>query len=144
MWRSASLMAANSIRMRREMIPNSVIPALVLAAGASTRMGTSKAMLPLGRDHTFLTRIIQTCHDAGVHDVVVVVGHEAESVVQSVEVRGLLPRFVVNTAFEQGQFSSILRGLRVIDRPGVTGFLLLLVDVPLVSASTLRAVMARY
>jgi molybdenum cofactor cytidylyltransferase len=55
-----------------------VIPAIVLAAGKSTRMGRAKAMLPLDADDTFLTRIVRTFLDAGVDDVVVVLGHEAE------------------------------------------------------------------
>src|SRR6058998_1578668 len=54
-----------------------VIPAIVLAAGKSTRMGRSKALLPLDADETFLTRIIATLRAADVEDVVVVVGHDA-------------------------------------------------------------------
>jgi molybdenum cofactor cytidylyltransferase len=39
---------------------------------------------------------------------------------------------------------SAIAGLNVIDRPGVEGMLLTLVDVPLVAASTVRAVLERY
>jgi molybdenum cofactor cytidylyltransferase len=51
---------------------------------------------------------------------------------------------VVNADYARGQLSSILAGLRAIDRPGVAGMLLTLVDVPLVSAETIRAVVDRY
>src|SRR5207249_5110926 len=51
---------------------------------------------------------------------------------------------VVNPDFEQGQLTSILAGLRVVDRPGVVATLMTLVDVPLVSAATIRAVVDRY
>ena len=51
-----------------------VIPAMVLAAGKSTRMGRTKATLPIGAHDTFLTRIIRTFHEAAVDDVIVVVG----------------------------------------------------------------------
>jgi len=61
----------------------SMIPAIVLAAGRSSRMGRAKAMLPLGSGDTFLTRIVRTLLDAGVDDVVVVVGHEAEAIASS-------------------------------------------------------------
>ena len=44
-------------------------------------MGRAKALLPIG-DDTFLTRIVRTFLDAGVDDVVVVVGHDEESIVR--------------------------------------------------------------
>jgi molybdenum cofactor cytidylyltransferase len=121
-----------------------VIPAVILAAGKSTRMGRLKATLPLGDSETFLTRLVRTFQDAGVEDVVVVVGHEADAVRASLESRGLLVRIVVNPSYESGQLSSVLAGVNAIDRPGVNATLLTLVDVPLVSADTVRAVLLRY
>jgi molybdenum cofactor cytidylyltransferase len=121
-----------------------VIPALILAAGKSTRMGTAKALLPLGPSDTFLTRIIRTFQQAGVDDVVVVLGHEADAIEASVVARGLSCRFVRNAEYERGQLSSLLAGLRAVDRPGTAAVLLTLVDVPLVAASTVRAVLDRY
>src|SRR5262245_6931762 len=107
-------------------------------------MGQSKAMLALGPGDTFLTRIVRTFLQAQVDDVVVVLGHDSESTRESVLTRGLSPRFVLNPHYESGQLSSLLAGLNAIDRPGVVAMLLTLVDVPLVSAGTVRAVMAHY
>lgn len=107
-------------------------------------MGRSKATLALGGDDTFLTRIIRTLRDAGVEDVVVVVGHEPEPILKSLESLDMPLRIVLNEAYESGQLSSVLAGLRAIDRPGVTGMLLTLVDVPLTSAGTVRAVLDRH
>lgn len=123
-----------------------VIPAVVLAAGASTRMGgRPKALLAIGDgDDTFLTRIIETFTAAGVDDVVVVLGHQADAIAAMLGSRGSRARVVVNRAYESGQFSSVLAGLNAIDRPGVRAFLMTLVDVPLVSTSTVRAVLERY
>lgn len=121
-----------------------MIPLVVLAAGKSTRMGRPKATMRLDAADTFLTRIIRTCQDAPVDDVVVVLGHEAEAILKSVGQSGLAARFVVNDRYESGQLSSVLAGLRAIDRPGVSAMLMTLVDVPLVSASTVRAVLERY
>ena len=121
-----------------------MIPAVVLAAGKSTRMGRPKATLPLADGDTFLTRVIRTLSSAGVDDIVVVLGHDAETVAESVAQRGLRARFVVNDDYESGQLSSVLAGLRAIDRPGVAAMILTLVDVPLVSPATVRAVLARY
>jgi molybdenum cofactor cytidylyltransferase len=121
-----------------------VIPAVVLAAGKSTRMGRTKATLQLGSSDTFLTRIIRTFQEAGADDVVVVIGHDATLVQESVATRGLRSRFVVNRDYEHGQLSSVLAGLEAIDKPGVRAFLLTLVDVPLVSAQTVRRVVEHY
>jgi molybdenum cofactor cytidylyltransferase len=121
-----------------------VIPALVLAAGRSTRMGRAKATLPLGGGETFLTRIVRTLLDAGVDDVVVVIGHEADAIAASFAESGLPARFVVNRDYDRGQWSSLIAGLGVVDRPGVAAVLVTLVDVPFVSAATVRAVIDRY
>jgi CTP:molybdopterin cytidylyltransferase MocA len=120
-----------------------VIPAVVLAAGRSSRMGRAKALLPIG-DDTFLTRIVKTFLDAGVDDVVIVVGHDAEPIVRHVAESGLPARFAINQHYDRGQLSSLLAGLALVDRPGVVGALVTLVDVPLVSSATVRAVIDRY
>ena len=125
-----------------------MIPAVVLAAGLSSRMGRLKATLPIDPDDasgdTFLTRIIRTFHSASVHDVIVVVGHEAAVVEASAKSRGLSPRFVVNSDYKEGQLSSILAGLDAVERLGGEAMLLTLVDVPLVAADTVERVVRRY
>ncbi len=121
-----------------------MIPAIVLAAGKSSRMGRSKAALALSNGDTFITRIVRAFKDASVEDVVVVVGHDAQAVVDAFAESDLVARFVENPDYEQGQLSSLLAGLRVVDRPGVVATLVTLVDVPLVGAPTVRAVVERY
>jgi molybdenum cofactor cytidylyltransferase len=121
-----------------------MIPAVVLAAGLSTRMGRPKPLLPLANGETFVTQIVRSFLDSGVDDVVVVLGHEADAVAATLIERGVAARFVVNDAYQTGQLSSVLRGLNAIDRPGVRAMLLTLVDVPLVSPATIRAVIDRY
>jgi molybdenum cofactor cytidylyltransferase len=73
--------------------------------------------------------------------VVVVVGHEGEAVQRAFALTGLPARFVENPGYATGQLSSVLAGLQVVDRPGVVATLVTLVDVPLVSVATVRAVM---
>ncbi|HJZ71142.1 MAG TPA: nucleotidyltransferase family protein [Vicinamibacterales bacterium] len=121
-----------------------MIPAIVLAAGRSSRMGRAKATLPAGGSDTFLTRIVRTFRDAGVDDLIVVVGHDADAIARSFAASGLPARFVINREYDRGQLSSLIAGLNAIDRPGVTAALVTLVDVPLVSAATVRAVVDRY
>jgi len=121
-----------------------MIPAIVLAAGRSSRMGRAKAMLPLGERDTFLTRVVRTLHDAAVDDVVVVVGHDADAIIGAFGASGLAARFVINREYDRGQLSSLVAGLAAVDRPGVIAVLVTLVDVPLVSASTVRDVLDHY
>jgi molybdenum cofactor cytidylyltransferase len=121
-----------------------VIPAIILAAGLSTRMGRPKPLLPLAHGETFVTRIVRSFLDAGVDDVVVVLGHEADTVAATLIKSGVAARFVVNDAYRSGQLSSVLRGLNAVDRPGVRAMLMTLADVPLVSPGTIRAVVDRY
>jgi len=121
-----------------------VIPAIVLAAGKSTRMGRPKATLLLEGGDTFVTRIVRTFAAAGISDVIIVVGHDADAVIDAFAKTDLSATFVENPDYEQGQLSSLLAGLRVVDRPGVVASLLTLVDVPLIGVSTVRAVVDRY
>jgi molybdenum cofactor cytidylyltransferase len=105
--------------------------------------GRSKPNLPLG-DGTFLTYLVQTLLSAGTEDVVVVLGHEMDAVIERFAKSGLPARFVANPDYASGQLSSLLAGLQVVDRPGVVAALVTLVDVPFVSVATVRAVLDRY
>lgn len=116
-------------------------PAVVLAAGASTRMGRPKPLLEAG-DRTFIRTILHALRDAGVPDAVVVVRPGQPLVIQEVEASGF-GRAVINTRADEGQLSSLLAGLEAIDRPGVEAVLVTLVDVPLVGAAAIRALLAR-
>jgi molybdenum cofactor cytidylyltransferase len=126
-----------------------VSPAIVLAAGKSSRMGRLKANLPVspaspGNKETFLTFIVRTLLDAGIDDVVIVLGHEMDAVLRNFTESGLPARFVENADYDSGQLSSLVAGLRVVDRPGVVATLVTLVDIPFVSAFTVRAVVECY
>ena len=95
-----------------------MISAMVLAAGLSTRMkGEPKALLRIDDRDTFVTRIVRTLNEAGIDDVVVVVGHEGSSVAAAVGRSDLSVRTVVNPSYAAGQFSSLLAGLDAVERP---------------------------
>src|SRR5512136_849656 len=114
-----------------------MVVGVVLAAGASSRMGRPKALLPIG-DDTFVTRVCRTLLEAGLDDLVVVAGAEREAVAAELVRAGLTARVVENPRREEGQLSSVLAGLAVADRPGVDAALVHLVDAPLVRPDTVR------
>jgi molybdenum cofactor cytidylyltransferase len=107
-------------------------------------MGRLKANLPASPHDTFLTRIVRTLLDAGIDDVVIVLGHDMDAVLSNFAESGLPARFVENRDYASGQLSSLVAGLRIVDRPGVVATLVTLVDIPFVSAGTVRAVVERY
>jgi CTP:molybdopterin cytidylyltransferase MocA len=88
-----------------------MIAAVVLAAGASTRMGRPKLILPLGSG-TVLSAAVAPLLEAGLERVVVVLGDRAVEVERGAG----LPedprlRVVVNASWPEGMASSLRRGL---------------------------------
>jgi molybdenum cofactor cytidylyltransferase len=124
-----------------------MIPAIVLAAGKSSRMGRTKALLRIGASgETFLARIIRVLREGGVEAVVVVIGSDATAV------RASLPRddasisAVENPNYEEGQLSSLLVGLAAVEQrhDNVEAVMVTLVDLPLISANTVQKVLQAY
>jgi molybdenum cofactor cytidylyltransferase len=113
---------------------------IVLAAGASSRMGRFKPLLPLA-GVTVLERSIALLRDAGADDVLVVIGNRAE------ELRPLAERYgarcVHNANWEQGMFSSVVAGVRALPH-WAQGAFVLPVDVPLVRSATVRRLAAAF
>ena len=116
-------------------------PAIVLAAGASSRMGRPKALLPAG-DRSFIGRILASLRDGGILEAVVIVRPGQDEVAAEVESSGF-GRALPNPRADEGQLSSLITGLDAIDRPGVDAVLVTLVDVPLIEAASVRLLLAR-
>jgi molybdenum cofactor cytidylyltransferase len=57
-----------------------MIAAIVLAAGASTRMGRQKLLLPMTDGRPLVRVVVEQVLAAGVDDAVVVLGREGEAV----------------------------------------------------------------
>jgi molybdenum cofactor cytidylyltransferase len=106
--------------------------------------GAPKALLRFDDRDRFVTRIVRTLADAGIADIIVVLGHRAEEVRAAIVESALPARCVVNDDYERGQYSSLLTGLDEVDRPEVDAIVLALVDAPFFSATTVRAVIERF
>ena len=102
------------------------ISAILTAAGESTRMGRPKPLLEW-RGIPLVRFQIDSLLDVGVHEVVVVLGHESSLVARHVSGVGVCP--VVNADYRHGKTTSVLRGILSADR-GATDLLLLAVDQP--------------
>ena len=109
--------------------------AVILAAGASRRMGAPKALLLIGGE-TFLDRLIRIYSEV-LSPVVVVLGAEAETI------RGGLvhpepAQFVRNENWPLGQLTSLQCALAALP-DNIGGCFFTPVDCPRVSAETLQA-----
>jgi molybdenum cofactor cytidylyltransferase len=125
-----------------------MIPALILAAGRSSRMGRAKALLPCGPDgESFVATLAAALARGGVPEIVVI-GRPGDHALQAevARVRTAIPcvQYIENPDADAGQLSSLLAGLEAIDRTGVRGFLMIPVDVPLVSSRTVAALLAAF
>jgi molybdenum cofactor cytidylyltransferase len=108
-----------------------LLAAIILSAGASSRMGRPKALLPY-REGTFLEHLIQVTRHARVGVTRIVLGAGAEEIRKIAKLD--FSMVVVNPNWEQGQLSSICEGIRSLESVETDGIILCPVDHPLVSA----------
>jgi len=105
--------------------------AIVLAAGSSSRMGSSKALLPW-EDTTLVGYAVRELLAAGASRIVVVAGADAEQVLAAIPESDAIAR-VVNDGFARGRSSSIRLGAAAI-RSACDSLIVLSVDQPCPSA----------
>ena len=103
-----------------------MIAGLILAAGESTRMGRLKQLLPWGGTMLIEWQVAQML-EAGVDDLVVVLGHSAEAVGEAVQ--RTPARVAVNDAYKEGRASSVRCGAAAIP-DGAGAIVILSVDQP--------------
>jgi molybdenum cofactor cytidylyltransferase len=116
-----------------------MVSAVILAAGASTRMGTPKLLLPLGGEPLVRRTARQVC-DAGFDDVLVVVGSEHEKIVAALD--GLTVRHAINAEYETGMGSSFRTAIEHL--PDTEAVMFALADQPFVTTNEYRTVLDTY
>ena len=119
---------------------SSDVAAILLAAGQSRRMGAFKPLLPFG-ETTVIGSCIANLREAGVDDVVVVVGHRGK------EIRELLRhadvQFATNPDPDTEMSASIACGASEISR-AARAIVITPADHPAFDAETIRAIIARW
>jgi len=116
------------------------VPAVVLAAGASRRLGKPKQLLLLGSE-TLLQRAIRIANEAGTAPVIAVLGAHAEKTRSAIDLEQSIVE--INNEWESGIAGSIQTGLHAVANhaPDATGVLLLTCDQARLTAGHLRSLL---
>ncbi len=116
---------------------------VLLAAGASSRMGRPKQLL-MYQGKTLLDHAISSAKNSKAKSIVLVIGANEDAIVQSV----VAPRITIvqNKSWEQGMATSIKTGLQKIltEKPGIESVIFMACDQPFVTADLLNKLIDSY
>lgn len=116
------------------------VAGVILAAGASTRMGRPKQLLPyLGRP--LLEHALDAARGSALSPVILVLGANIEAIREAIDSTGV--EIAVNDDYRRGQSTSVVAGVAALPEI-VDGVLLLLGDQPGVTGSDIDSVLAAF
>lgn len=110
------------------------VHAIILAAGASSRMGSPKQLL-IWQDRPLLAHAIDSARSVLAERIVVVLGANAETIKSAVDLNGI--SVMLNPDWADGMAGSIRAGIQVLPA-NASAVLLMLCDQPLISAAHLQ------
>jgi molybdenum cofactor cytidylyltransferase len=118
------------------------VAAIVLAAGRSSRMGSANKLMAGLDGKPLVTHAVDAALAARVERVVVVTGHEAERVRQTLGARKV--EFVHNPDYASGIASSLAAGLAALKDSAIDGVLVLLGDMPRIAPAQLDRLISAF
>ncbi len=121
-----------------------MVAAIILSAGASSRMGRNKAVLARPDGLSFLGSLASTLHDAGCGPIVAVAGEQPDAIRRIVRRERLPVVVVVNPSPSRGQLSSLLVALDWLDHVAPDAVLVTPVDLPLMASESVRRLVSEW
>lgn len=120
------------------------VAGVVLAAGASIRMGRPKQLLQIG-ENSLIVRILQEALSSELEKVVVVLGHRAEEIAAVLGDCLAHPKIVLveNPEYQKGISTSIRAGLKMAEEQG-DHVMFLLADMPYIDKELMNKLMKGY
>jgi molybdenum cofactor cytidylyltransferase len=123
--------------------PRPFLSGIILAAGASTRLGRPKQLLPLG-DRCVLQHVVDAAVASCLDEIIVVLGHCAEEIRKTLHLPARrMARIVVASDYAQGQSASLRAGLQAAS-PRARAAAILLGDQPQVTSQLIDRVAREY
>jgi molybdenum cofactor cytidylyltransferase len=117
-----------------------MLAAVILSGGASSRMGSPKALLAY-QGRPFLEHLLEATAHRQIGLRRVVLGAHAEPIAKAINLKP--DEIVINEDWEKGQLTSIQAALRSLP-PGTDGILLCLIDHPLISADLVHELIEHF
>ena len=120
------------------------VAGILLAAGASTRMGKTKQLLPFG-EKTLIERVLVEALNSELDKVVLVLGYQAVEIKKIINPVSPQPKLSIieNRQFKQGISSSIITGLSEIENTH-DHVMILLGDMPFIHRDLINLLIRRY
>lgn len=120
------------------------VAGLILAAGASTRMGRPKQLLPVG-DRSFLDHILGETLDSKLDIVILVLGYRAQEIKKGLKTDLNHPRLkiVENRNYRDGISSSIITGLSEVEDKS-DHLMVILADMPHITSDLIDRLLHQY
>lgn len=117
-----------------------MLAAVILSGGASSRMGSPKALLPY-QGRPFLEHLLEVTQHPKIEARRVVLGAHAEPIAKAIHLNA--DEIVINEDWDSGQLSSIHAALQSLP-DGTDGILLCLIDHPLISSVLVGELVERF
>jgi CTP:molybdopterin cytidylyltransferase MocA len=112
------------------------VAGLVLAAGGSSRFGSTNKLLAPLHGRPLLEHALQTMASAGLASVTCVLGSGAAQIIKQIDLRGTIP--LVCTDWAEGQSASLRAGIKALRASDAV--VITLGDQPLISAEAISRV----